>query len=427
MNLATYDYVKASRDLRRQGERKGPDWLLIGVSAAFFALCVVIYLREMTYEYTDFVVHAGMAKAFDFADPHTITERLAYPLWHLFVSAFYQLGLPIGWAAALVTALAKLLTLLVVHRLMTLMLDGASRAVVTLTSLLLVTVTGLRLPLVTQNVYWGWYANGVTTFIGSPNLWHNPTQTVVLLTALLCVPYTLHCWYEFERRLPEKGERAMIPWSKVVTLAILLMVSLAAKPTFMQCLIPAAAAFFLIEWIRRPKNSRFFAQIIAAYVPACAYFLLQYLYYTGVLVPYSSGVVVGITPQSAWEAARNFALMAAFPLLALACCARKGLLRDKLLALTLWMTLFALLEAMLFHETGQRENHGNFTWASMSCAFLLWVVMLPKYLNEARACIAKRVFTLRAGGLAACGALLLWHAASGVYYIVYLLTSQNAF
>ena len=70
----------------------------------------------------------------------------------------------------------------------------------------------------------------------------------------------------------------------MILLAVFLMGSLACKPTFMQALLPAAFVMFLVELCRRPRCWRYFGQIVLAFVPAVAYFLLQYLYSTGVVV-----------------------------------------------------------------------------------------------------------------------------------------------
>ena len=45
-----------------------------------------------------------IAHDFDFTDLHSITSRLSYPVWHIVVSALYQLGVPLGHAAAGVIA-----------------------------------------------------------------------------------------------------------------------------------------------------------------------------------------------------------------------------------------------------------------------------------------------------------------------------------
>jgi len=437
----TFDAVQLDRDLRRRSEKQPFDWFKWLTLAVLILFSLRVFLWEFGNTYSDLYKHAVIASEFDFADLHSITSRLAYPVWHLCVSALYQLGLPLSWAAASVCALCKALLFLLVRRFLLVMTrERLPGAALTLAALVLMLVTPLRIPAINQFVYKG---------VGSPTVWHNPTQLAVLVTAMLCVPYTLHCWYEFERLLPANGAKTMLPWRKVVTLAVLAMASLACKPTFMQAMIPAAAVFFLVQWIRHPRNSRYFLQIIAAFVPAVAYFLLQYLYYTGVVVPYTSGVVFGTTPEEIWLAIRNMLLMAAFPLFALLCVYRKGMFRDATLTLCLLMAGFSVLEAMFFRETGLRLNHGNFNWASMSSAFMLWVVALPKFtdaigefrerrrrvqisgvegtLSSAAIQKEKVELNIRSAAFFACFVLLVWHIYSSFYYLYYLFTTGNVF
>ena len=79
---------------------------------------------------------------------------------------------------------------------------------------------------------------------------------------------------------------------------ILLLGSLAAKPTFMQTFLPAACLFYLVQWIRRPKATPFVVQTLLWVLPAVALMVLQYLYYFGIIVPYQSGMVLEqMTPE----------------------------------------------------------------------------------------------------------------------------------
>lgn len=214
----------------------------------------------------------------------------------------------------------------------------------------------------------------------------------------------------------------MLPWWKVIVLAVLGMGSLACKPTFMQALLPAAFVMYLVELIRHKEHWRYFGQIVLAFVPSAAYFLLQYLYYTGVVVMYTSGVEIGITLDTAWKAVRNTLMMAASPLAAVIACWRKGMMKDRALVLALLMVGFSVLEAMAFRETGMREGHGNFTWAANLSAFYLWVVMAGTFLR----CFAddwkNGMPLLRKAGYAITVGLLGWHVYSGVSYIYLLLT-----
>ena len=284
-------------------------------------------------------------------------------------------------------------------------------------------VTAVFIPGVNDRVYRGF---GYT--IGSPNVWHNPTQQAVLVSALMVLPLLCHCWYEFERRYPEEGEKTLLPWGEVILLAVFLMGSLACKPTFMQALLPAAFVMFLVELCRRPRCWRYFGQIVLAFVPAVAYFLLQYLYYTGVVVEYTSGVEFGVTLDSILSMLRSTVMMSVFPLYAIVCCYKKGMFKDRMLVLALLMVFFSLLEGMAFRETGLREGHGNFTWAANSSSFVLWVVMAGIFLREfVFGLKAKTLSSGRKAAYAVGFALMGWHAASGVYYLYFLLSTGNAF
>ena len=409
--------IAAWRGLRR---RRGFYAPALAACLLVMAGSMAIYLREFGYENADMFIHATIASEFDFTDLHSITCRLSYPMWHLIVSALYQLGMPLGLAAAGVCALCKGLTFCFTHALVGAMAgEKASRRLVLGLSLFLMIVTGVLIPSVTDAVYRG---------VGSPTVWHNPTQQIVTTAMLLVMPWLAHCWYAFQGQIAQGRRRVTLPWRDIVVLAALCMGSVACKPTFMQALLPAAFVMFLVELIRRPGEWRYFGQIVLAFVPSVGYFLLSYLYYTGVVVEFTSGVEIGVTAESAWVAVRNTLMMSACPLAAVIACRRKGLFKDRLLVLALLMTLFSVLEAMAFRETGMREGHGNFTWAANSSSFFLWVVMAGVCLRCVQSDLEAGAITLRRKlGYAAVAGLFAWHAFSAVYYIWYLLTTTNAF
>ncbi|MEG2316593.1 MAG: hypothetical protein RSC91_10255 [Clostridia bacterium] len=411
-----FDPIVAQRELRRDEKPGLPLYLAM---AALFAASLWMFRWEFGFENTDLYLHAMIAHDFNFADLHSITSRLAYPMWHLCVSALYQLGMPLVWASAAICALCKALALLLTQRLLTGATDGKVRqGTLTLVSLALVTLTPLCLPWLNPQVYSG---------VGSPNVWHNPTQLAVTVAMLLCVPWLMHCWYAFERGL-DGGKPVLLPWWKIVVLSALLMLSLACKPTFMQALIPAAFVMYAVELVRHRTQWRYFGQIVLAFLPAVAYFLLQYLYYTGVVVEYTSGVEIGITWESFEYMMRGVLLMSAFPLYAVLLCRKRGILKDRMLVLALWMTLFSVVEGMTFRETGMRLGHGNFTWAANSSSCLLWVAAMGAFLRcfmedrkNAALTPAWKV------GYGVGWALFAWHAVSGVWYVIYLLSTGSAF
>lgn len=394
------------------------------LSAALALLAVVafslyMFWRESAYEYVDFRVHMMIAGDFDFTDLHSITSRLAYPMWHVLVAVLYQLGLPLEWSAAIVSAACKGITFVLVYHMICAMSHGkAKNWVVTLLSLCAMVLTGLWIRPVSYFVYKG---------VGSPNVWHNPTQVAVTAAMMMVMPWLAHCWYEFERMMDEGRTNVMLPWWKVILLAVLCMGSLACKPTFMQALLPAAFVMYLVELIRRKREWRYFGQIVLAFVPAAAYFLLQYLYYTGVVVEFTSGVAIGITQRTAWLAIRNTLMMSAAPLMAVIACWRKDLFKDRTLVLALLMTAFSVLEAMAFQETGQREGHGNFTWAANSSSFFLWVTMMGVFLRTFVTDVKEKLPLWRKLACGATVALFAYHVFSGLYYLYYLVSTTNAF
>ena len=340
-------------------------------------------------------------------------------MWHILVAFVHLLGAPIEAAAIGVTTFMKAATYLLTYALLVaISRDSVKRWIVALISLAAVMVTGVLIWSVTPHVYKG---------VGSPNVWHNPTQLTVTVAMLMVLPWLAHCWYEFERRIGEGEKNVLLPWWKVIVLAVLCMGSLACKPTFMQALLPAAFVMYLVELIRHKTEWRYFGQIVLAFLPSVGYFLLQYLYYTGVVVVYTSGVEFGVTAQSAWLAVRNMLMMAACPLAAVIACWRKGMFKDRMLVLALLMVLFSVLEAMAFRETGMREGHGNFTWASNSSAFFLWVVMAGNALSCFREDCRNGMSLLRKAGYAATGALFLWHLGSAFWYLYVLIAFNRAF
>ncbi len=389
---------------------------LVGVCAASFFM----YVREFRYENADLYIHAMIAHDFDFTDLHSITSRLSYPVWHIAVSALYQLGMPLIYASATVCAFCKGLTFLLTYWVLEAMAgESVKRWLTLLLSLFLMIVTGVLVMSVSDAVYRG---------VGSPNVWHNPTQQAVTAAMMLVLPWLCHCWYVFERRRAQGETQILLPWGKVAVLAVLAMGSIACKPTFMQALLPAAFVMFLVELCRARGAWRDVGQIVLAFLPSVGYFLLSYLYYTGVVVEFTSGVEIGITAETAWVAVRNTLMMSACPLMAVIACWRKGQFKDRMPVLAFLMTLFSVLEAMAFRETGMREGHGNFTWAANSSSFFLWVVMTAVFLRSFAADVRTGGLCLwRKLGYSAVGALFLWHACSAVYYLHYLLTSENAF
>lgn len=388
---------------------------------AVWGLSAIEFYRQFRNSFTDLHIHAMIAADFRFDDLHSITSRLSYPVWHLAVAVLMRLGLHVGAAATLVTGLMKAASFL----LMAVLLYAAAekqphRIGCSLTlALLLCVVTPIRIATVNPKVYQG---------IGSMTVWHNPTQQTVNVSMFLLLPWLSHCRSVFDEQQAQNVPCIRLPAWKAVVLGVLAFGSIACKPTLMQCVLPAAFVYFLLLLLRQPKHWRYYGQLILAFLPSVGYFLLSWLYYTGVVVEYTSGAVFAPDFAALLLKLRAVLMMGLCPMLCLFAIAKKRLCKDHMLMLSLLMVLFAAVEAAWFYETGMRSGHGNFTWALNSAMLMLWVSTLCAALREIPRLKADGEWNpVRRLCLLCGGAAGLWHVVSGIYYLIFLWQSGNSF
>ncbi len=381
-------------------------WLMI---AGMSLLSLAIFLRLLQHPTSDISIHTVWAGECSFADLTTFVRHGAHPMWHLLVYLVTLLGVKLELASALVTMLCKAVEVWLLHRLLTVMLHGRlSRTAITLAAAVCATVSCLCIPFYNSTVYLG---------VGSPNTWHSCTQLIALCWMLLCVPYVAWCYDCFTQRLLRDGQDTRLPWWQPILLGALLLLSLLAKPTFMQAFLPACCLYFLWQWIRHPRNSRFFVQVLLCVLPAILFMIFQYLYYFGIIVPWQANMVLEVSGGKFWNVLIRTVLMMAFPLYTLVVCRRQK--ADTLYVITLVFNAVAIVEFLILGENGRRASDGNFGWGMMGASLMLWVVCLGRFLKEAR--LKKSEKRHIPGWI-----LLGWHLASGIYYIGYLLISGAA-
>lgn len=381
-------------------------WILLGGT---FLLSCVVFFQMVQNPSSDISIHTAWAGECDFADLTTFVRHGAHPMWHTLVTLVALLGVKLEWAAVLITALCKTAEVWLIHRLVASALEEKfSRGVITCFAGVCSLVSCLCVPFFNPTVYLG---------VGSPNTWHSCTQLCAMVWMLLCVPYTAYCYDSFTDCLPVQKEAARISWRSSAVLGCLLFLSLLAKPTFMQAFLPAACLYFLVQWIRHPRNSRYFLQIIACVLPSVLFMIFQYLYYFGIIVPWQASMQLQFSLQKCLDGLLRAVLMMAFPLYALFVTRRQK--ADTCYVLTLAFTAVAVLEYLILGENGRRAADGNFGWGMMGASLMLWVVCLIRFLKEAH----DRPAALR---LLPGWVLLGWHLVSGVYYLYYLLSSGAA-
>ena len=381
------------------------------VYVAMFGLAYIVFAALLQRGGSDLSIHATWAAEGDFMNPRTFLRHGAHPLWHALVALVMLTGVSVKVAAALITAALKVIELFLMERLMQQYLkEEIGEACALCAAVCCALVMALCVPGINPTVYFG---------IGSANTWHSPTQMIAMVFMLLCVPYSAKCYADFERRLPIEGAKTILPWRNAIALGVMLLISLVAKPTFMQAFLPAAGLFFLVQWIRHPQNSRFFGQVILVVLPSVLFMVLQYMYYFGIIVPSQGSMALQISLEKVMQVALATLLIQAFPIWTLLSCARRKDFRSPLLTLTLLFNGVGILEFLILGETGRRAADGNFGWGMMGGALMFWVMMLIMFLRSFAASRREKKWKASHGiGFA----LLCWHLGSGIYYLVYLLT-----
>ncbi len=403
-------------------KRVRADWWkwFAGIASAVLGAAVLHAL--LSRPQSDIAIHTLWAGQASLADWKSFIRQAAHPLWRICVFLVSQTGLTINQSALLFTALCKGLETLALYALAR-RLIGHRGPVAALCALAASVVSSVWVPWINPTVFLGG---------GSPNPWHSPTQ--IALMAPMIVSVSLVAMAE-ERNL-RSGET--IPWKHAALLSAVMLVSALIKPTFLQAFLPAAGVYFLVRWVENPGRSRYYLRLLLAAAPAVLAILLEFLFYFGGVVESQGGLTVLVSGAKTLDVLTLVLLTQLFPLCVLLLFADRETLRQPLFLLTLLLDGVAVLQMLFLSETGYRAQDGNFGWAVMGAGLMLWAVTLPLFAHRVSGWV-KRLRTASQGlptvvsrpraqalKIAAGSGLLLWHLASGIGYIVYLLTTQNA-
>ncbi len=247
------------------------------------------------------------------------------------------------------------------------------------------------------------WVDGATTYSnkGSPNIWHNPTN-IFVHPLVLALPLVL------ASAITRRDKRLFLLGG------FLLAIGVSIKPNIALFTLPAL--FLVMAWEGRTRLVA--AALEYALVAVLPVVLLLYLYF----LTYSGGdestsrIAIGffrVWKLRGVSPLGNFVLANALPLVALAIHVWRR--EDTSTLEWLWGVMFAVAyaQAAFFYETGAREAHGNFNWGynmTLSYSFLFGITQVFRYAQQRRHAL-----------LAVPALLLLWHAASGVRFMVGLV------
>lgn len=400
---------------------KRPDlykWLAV---ALMTALGAVVFAALIERPQSDIAIHTLWAEQASLADLKSFVRQAAHPLWRICVFLLMRTGLSAQAGAVIFTAACK----------------GLETWALVVLAQKLIGRRGWEAALcgvcaaMAASVWVPWVNLSVFLSGGSPNPWHSPTQVALMAPMILSVRFAAETEERFLRT------REAVPWRDAAILSILLLLTALVKPTFLQAFLPAAGIYFLARWMWSPKGNRHFLRLLLTAAPAVLLVALQFLFYFGGVVETQGGIILLFNGRKTLGVLRLVLLTQLFPLFALAAFSDKETLKKPLFALALLLDAVAVLQMLILSETGYRAQDGNFGWAVMGAALMLWAVALPLFTFRASAWIgrlraaadgAPHVVSrprAEAARMIIGGVLLLWHLGSGIGYYVYLLTTQN--
>jgi hypothetical protein len=200
-----------------------------------------------------------------------------------------------------------------------------------------------------------------------PTAYHNPTQQLNKL-------FTIAIWFLYCRRFLTSDER---PLSSLVLLAVLVVASAIAKPSFLIAFLPVSG--LLAAWdLFHGRWSRFRDYVAAIALPAIAAMGWQFWMTYGIGAESRiefAPLAVFAGPASYAQYLATLPLALAFPLVATILLWPDA--RQSRSFVAAWAILaLGLFYVLLLAESGPRRMAGNFHWTTQTAAFLLYVEAL---------------------------------------------------
>lgn len=219
-------------------------------------------------------------------------------------------------------------------------------------------------------------------YLPAMNLFHNPTTTLLMPFALLVYGLVLRLAF---------ADKPLSPWWTIGT-AVMVFLSLFAKPSFIIVLLPPLGLWLL--WVLIRERRIHWPIVWSVFAVSVPVLLWQFsaTFGGGEIV---SDVVYGPEVRNSqvifaplavmlsreprlWMIGVKFLLSIAFPLALLLRCPRQ-VIQDRILVFTWGMFFTGAFYAYFIGEAGERLVHGNFTWSGHLALWLLMIASLMRW------------------------------------------------
>lgn len=240
----------------------------------------------------------------------------------------------------------------------------------------------------------------------APTVWHNSTT-------IFAMPFAIFAFFSAIRWLMAPSGKNALSTVMFISIATL------AKPNYSLALVPTLCLLAFIAFLQGRFDERrwYIAGMImfaTAFIAVCA------MQYVSLASLGSSNSRIVIAPFRAWamyspNILASFLLSAAFPLVFMCCYIRER--KPSISLVGAWLVfIVAVIQMILFAETGDRSRDFNFAWGPHMASYILFVATaaeLMKHRTSAKAIVCYLTLGLHA----ITGAFFYLWVASGRSYI----------
>ena len=248
-----------------------------------------------------------------------------------------------------------------------------------------------------------------------PLVWHNSTSILLFPFAILL----------FWKQLELFSSENKLNFKKIFIVALLVIINIAIKPSFIFCYLPVTFLFIVWEF-KKDTIKGMFVKLIPLIVGGGLILLQYYLIYKlnqGSIQGGESGVSLSAPFKvysffiPYWLIPFSFALSFALPIGSIIL--YREILKFKPFLYALMLMIAGLLLSGFVIETGPRAAHGNFTWQNVICCYVLFLSIaaffVPKFLSK---------FSWSRKELIIVG-LFVVHFLSGLLYVFKLILTNS--
>lgn len=341
------------------------EWLLkVIFSVILYTIAFTLIFRYTGITMSDYSVHMRQSEQLYRGNFINYIQSNPYFMWHFLVRVFYKIfAMPMEYATAVFSALVHVAVYLVAAEIMKKHEIDKSEVI----SFFLMFAGPLYAPWYNQNYYLGQY---------SPNIWHNPTS-------LMVKPFAACCFFMILGFLTDIGNGKKIKRSRWAVLSILIFLSVVAKPSFVQGMIPGLGVYLIYICVKnRFQRIKEYICLCLTFVPGVLLVLYQMSTFWGAggtrgAIKIGWLKVISYRSPDVWI---SLLLSFGFPLLYIVLNRKRTLARTDV-QLSICYFVMAWLEYAVLYETVATYS-GNFGWAQVLATFILWTVIIICFFQD---------------------------------------------